>query len=119
MLSRRISLNRLFSLILIAVFMLFATPTPSLEGNANESARTAATQGIEYFTNKATVRKMTSASEGLRFAALLAALSTVLRSLTYRLRRMLPESRLSFRPHIARRLARMLLTPARFSSLYV
>ena len=119
MLSRDNSSKHWFSLILIAVFMLFATPTPIPEGGASESARTSVSQGMEYFTNQATVRKQSSVSEGMRFAAFLTALSLAMRSLLKAAPRMLPETHLSFHPRIARLLTRMLLTPIKFTSLYV
>ncbi|UQZ82185.1 hypothetical protein SK3146_01342 [Paenibacillus konkukensis] len=119
MLSRDTSSNRWLSLILIAVFMIFATPTPSLEGNVSESGRTVVSQGMEYFSNQATVRKQASSAERLRLAAFLAAFFIVLRSMTNEVRLVLPETNLLFHPLIARRLARMLLTPIKFTSLYV
>lgn len=119
MLSRFISSNRWFSIVFVAVFMIFATPTPIAESNVTESARTAVHQGMEFYSTNTTVRKQTTPSETLRVLALLAALGAVLHGLLYAVRRVLAESHISFHPLIARRLTRMLLSPLKFTSLYV
>lgn len=49
MFSRDISSNRWIPLVLMMVFMLFATPTPGLEVSAGESARTSMSHGMEFF----------------------------------------------------------------------
>ncbi|NOU95794.1 hypothetical protein GC093_21580 [Paenibacillus sp. LMG 31456] len=117
MISLHRSSNRLFSIIMIAVFMLFTTPTPSLEIHAGETVRTSSSQGIEYNTNLV-VRKNT-VSESKRFASYVPALLFVLCVVLHLSLRALPTTRASFRPQIARRLTRMLLLPIKFTSLNV
>ncbi|MFC6454534.1 hypothetical protein [Paenibacillus vulneris] len=119
MLSRVISSNRWLSLILIVVFMLFATPTPSLESNVSESARTSVQQGVEYFSSKATVRKLNSSSDAMRWSMLFSVLSFLLAGLVRVIRRVCSEAHLTFQPLIARRLLRQKLTPIKFTSLFV
>ncbi|TDF98635.1 hypothetical protein [Paenibacillus piri] len=114
MLSLHRSSNRWFSVIMIAVFMLFATPTPSLEINPNESVR-GSSQGFEYSTNMA-ARKNASVLDSKRFTvfALFVISGFMLNALRAR-----SEARVSFRPQIARRLTRLLLSPIRYTSIYV
>lgn len=119
MLSRYISSNRLFSILFIVVFMIFATPTPMMEANANEAARTAVHQGMEFYSTKTTVRKQTSASDTFRVMAQFAALFAAVFGLLFAVRRVLTESHLSFHPLIARNLTRLLLSPLKFTSMYV
>lgn len=120
MFSRDISSNRWITLVLMMVFMLFATPTPGLEVSAGESARTSMSHGMEFFTsNQATVRKHSSATEGLRLAGHISAFSFLLLAMKNAASRALPKARVSFRPQIARRLTRLLLSPIKFTSLFV
>ncbi|MFE5323005.1 hypothetical protein ACFQ88_30445 [Paenibacillus sp. NPDC056579] len=119
MITRFISSNRMLSVMFIVVFMIFATPTPIAESNINETARTTVQQGMEFYSTNTTVRKQTSTSETLRVLAYLATLHAVLHSLIPMVRRVLTEAHISFHPQIARRLTRMLLSPLKFSSLYV
>lgn len=119
MISRFCLSNRFLSVILIAIFMIFATPTPMAESSLNESARTTVQQGMEFYSNHTTVRKQTSSSEMFRLLAQIAALSAILQGLLFAVRCVMFEPHVSFRPLIARRLTRMLLSPLKFTSLYV
>lgn len=119
MLSRDTSSNRWLSLILIVVFMLFATPTPSLESNVSETTRTSVQQGVEYFSSKATVRKQNASSDTLRWSMLFSVLSLLLMGMTQGLCRAIPETHVTFHPLIARRLIRQILSPIKFTSLFV
>ncbi|WP_028552824.1 hypothetical protein [Paenibacillus sp. UNC451MF] len=119
MLSRDTSSNRWLSLILIVVFMLFATPTPSLESNVSETARTSVQQGVEYFTSKATVRKQNASSDSMRWSMFFSVLSFLLISMSQGLRCAIPETHVTFQPLIARRLIRQILSPIKFTSLFV
>ncbi|CAG7604872.1 hypothetical protein PAESOLCIP111_00746 [Paenibacillus solanacearum] len=117
MFSRDISINRMISLILIMIFMVFATPTPTLEANSGESTRVS--QGTDYFVQQATVRKHVSAYKNSLFAALFSVLSLFALFMMNAFCRVLRESHVSFRPHIARRLTHMLLFPIKFTSHFV
>ncbi|MCR8632853.1 hypothetical protein [Paenibacillus radicis (ex Xue et al. 2023)] len=118
MISLHRSSNRWFSIIMIAVFMLFTTPTPSLEIHAVETVHSSSSsQGIEYNTNLV-VRKNT-VSESKRFASYVPALLFMLCAVIHFSLCGLPAARASFRPQIARRLTRMLLLPIKFTSLNV
>lgn len=119
MFSRSTSSNLFFTVFFIIVFMLFATPTPSLEVGASESARTSMSQVMDYFGNQAAVRKHASAAEGIRPAEHFPALTFLLVAMLLAAWRARPGAHLSFRPQIARRLTRLLLSPIKFTSLFV
>lgn len=119
MLSRDTSSIRWLSLIMIVVFMMFATPTPSLESNVSETARTSVQQGVEYFSSKATVRKQNSSADTMRWSMLFSVLAFLLVGLAQAVRRAIPESHVTFHPLIGRRLIRQMLSPIKFTSLFV
>ncbi|MDR6549059.1 hypothetical protein [Paenibacillus qinlingensis] len=111
--------NRYFTVVFIAIFMIFATPTPVAESGLNESARTTVQQGIEFYSNHTTVRKQISSSEMLRLLTHIAALAAILQGLLLATRYTRIISHLLFHPLIARRLTRMILSPLKFTSIYV
>ncbi|MFK7692678.1 hypothetical protein [Paenibacillus sp. HJGM_3] len=121
MMTRHFSSNRLFALIIAAVMMLFATPTPSIEGNVAESGRTATVvQGMEFLSHKSTVRKIASSADTIRFPAYLAAMSVLFASLLLATRRVQPAVPFVLHPLIARLMARItFLTTIVFNSQYV
>ncbi|CAG7621904.1 hypothetical protein ACFQI7_05280 [Paenibacillus allorhizosphaerae] len=118
MFTRDISFNRMISLILIMFFMVFATPTPTVEANTGETTRSVS-QGTDYFVQQATVRKHASAHKSGLLAALFSALSLLVLFLMNAFCRVLRESHVSFRPQIARRLTNLLLSPIKFTSHFV
>lgn len=118
MLSRDISSNRSFSLVLIVVFMVFAMPTPIVESYVSETTRVILTQGIENKVNKVVLRKHI-VPEGLRLAALFSALSFLLVAMIRATWGSLLETHLTFYPQIARRLTRLLLSPIKMTSVFV
>ncbi|MBW7477241.1 hypothetical protein K0T92_21215 [Paenibacillus oenotherae] len=118
MLSRDTSSNRSFSIVLIVLFMVFAMPTPLVETNISETARTVLTKGIENIASKVVIRKHI-VPEGMRLAALFSALSFLLVAMIRATWGSLSETHLSFYPQIARRLTRLLLSPIKMTSVFV
>jgi len=109
---------RWISTILIALFMIFSTPTPLPETTImNEAARTVVAPTVESFI-KPHVRTGSAIAAHLRFSALAAVmLLSMLAAYNNNLRTTVP--RVSVRPIIARRLRRIKLAPVKFTSLFV
>ncbi|WP_127584661.1 hypothetical protein [Paenibacillus koleovorans] len=122
MMTRHNSFNRFFSLIISVVMLLFATPTPSIEGSLAESSRAGSwvIQGMEFLSHKSTARKQTSTNDHVRLPAYLVVLSALLASQLLAIRRLRSAVPPAVHPLIARRMARSsFLTSIAFQSQYV
>jgi hypothetical protein len=118
MYNRAYSRNRWLSLILIVTFMLFATPTPSLELQSIESKNTSVSHGMDYFVQKTTISKRIPLPEATRFFTMvIVILSILLCSMMSILCRILRETHVSFKPLISRRLTHLLLSPINCTTL--
>jgi hypothetical protein len=115
--------NRWFSLLLIVVFMLFASPTSSLETNPPEAGKSSASIGIDYFAEKSTPRILISTlDEKLKLsksASFFSWLSCFIYAMMGLLCLTLRNTYISFSPLISILLARRFLLPIRSFSNYV
>ncbi|WP_284641807.1 hypothetical protein [Paenibacillus silviterrae] len=120
MIRRAFSSNRWLSLLLIVVFMLFASPTPSLEVKPLETGKSSSSIGIDYFEAKSTTRPHVSTfDDSLEFAKATPLFSLLLCAMMSLLCRTLRSTHVPFEPLISNRLTGRFLFPIQRTSNYV
>jgi len=108
---------RFISTVLIALFMLFSTPTPIPETVMNEATRTIVSPTVESFVKPLT-RTGAVITAKMQLTAM-AAVFSFLVLVAYRTSGNMFVPRALYRPTIARRLRRLKLTPVKYTSLFV
>lgn len=120
MIGRIFSNNRWLSLLLIVVFMLFASPTPSLEEKPFDAGKSSASIGIDYFIEKSTTRTHSSTFDhSLEVAKVTPLFSLLLWAKMSLLCHTLRKTHFSFKPLISNRLTGRILFPIQRASNYV
>jgi hypothetical protein len=120
MIGRILSSTRWLSLLLIVVFMLFASPTPSLEEKPFEIGKSTASIGIDYFIEKSTTRTHSSTLDhSLEIAKATPLFSLLLWAMMSFLCHTLRHTHIPFEPFISKRLTGRLLFPIQRTSNYV
>ncbi|UVI30867.1 hypothetical protein [Paenibacillus spongiae] len=108
---------RFISSVLIALFMLFATPTPIPETIINEATRTIVSPTVESIV-KPHVRTGSVITAKMKLTAMAAVFSFLVLA-AYRFSGVTYVPRACYRPTIARRLRRLKLAPVKYTSLFV